>query len=93
MNFGFLHAQRVPDSPTERQDMFFHARMDHSPEVPPPAPDVPTPTPSPTPPFPDAPPEGPTEVPPEVNDPPVPPEQVPIQEPPRTPGKIMAARA
>lgn len=93
MNIGFLHAQRVPGPSTDPSDLSFPVRMDHSPEVPPPTPDVPTPIPSPTPPFPDPPPQGPTESPPEVTDPPVAPEQSPIQEPPRTPGQIIAAQS
>jgi len=53
--------------------------LDHSPNVPGPAP-----------PMPETPPEVPTDLPPEINDPPVPPEQPPIQEPPQTPGQIIA---
>lgn len=80
MNLGHQGAAPAPLSRFSLYETGL-AWVTHSPNVP-----------GPTPPFPETPPEVPTDPPPEINDPPVPPEQPPVQEPPHTPGKIIAAQ-
>ncbi len=80
MNLVHQRAPRAPFIYLSPGDLQRQRWLDHSPNVPGPAP-----------PMPEMPPEVPSDLPPEIKDPPVPPEQPPIQEPPQTPGKIIAA--